>query len=203
MATTLNASTSSGLVQSADTSGTLELQSNGTTQLTVSSTGVAVTSITGAITSGTAQTLTSQTSIDFTSIPSWSKKITVMFAGVSTSGTSIMQVQLGDNGGFETSGYVGSTTRIDSSIGNTTYSAGYLMSNQAITAASTYSGSWVLTKIDGNTWVENHMITETGDATSVGGGYKALSDTLTQVRITTVNGTDTFDAGTINIQYEG
>jgi hypothetical protein len=29
-----------------------------------------------------------------------------------------------------------------------------------------------------------------------------LSDTLTQIRITTVGGANTFDAGTINIQYE-
>lgn len=203
MAVILNASTSSGFVQSADTSGNLELQSNGTTKLTVNSSGVTATNLQGAIVQGTAVASTSGTTIDFTSIPSYVKKITVMFAGVSTSGTSIMQVQLGDSGGFETTGYVGSATRIDGVIAYTTYSAGYLMGNQAITAASTYSGSWVITKIDGNTWVENHMIVETGDATCVGGGYKALSDTLTQVRITTVNGTDTFDAGTINIQYEG
>jgi uncharacterized protein (AIM24 family) len=42
MAVTLNASTSTGLVQSADTSGEIQLQSNGTTELTVTSTGVTV-----------------------------------------------------------------------------------------------------------------------------------------------------------------
>jgi hypothetical protein len=35
-----------------------------------------------------------------------------------------------------------------------------------------------------------------------GGGSVTLSGTLDRVRITTVNGTDTFDAGTINILYE-
>ena len=155
-----------------------------------------------AITSGTAVASTSGTSIDFTSLPSWAKRITVQFAGVSTSGTSIIQVQLGDSGGIETSGYIGSTTRIDGVIAYTTYSAGYLMGNQAIVAATAYSGQWVISNITGNTWVENHMITETGDATSVGGGYKALSATLDRIRITTENGTDTFDAGSINILYE-
>jgi hypothetical protein len=157
---------------------------------------------TAKIVSGTAVASTSGTSVDFTGIPSWAKRITVMFAGVSTSGTSIMQIQIGDAGGFETSGYLGGATRVDGVIASAAYSAGYLMSNQAIVAASTYSGQWVILKIDGNTWVENHTITETGDASSIGSGYKALSDTLTQLRITTVGGTDTFDAGSINILYE-
>jgi hypothetical protein len=43
MAVTLNASTSSGLVQTADTSGEINLQSNGTTVLGVTSTGTSVT----------------------------------------------------------------------------------------------------------------------------------------------------------------
>jgi len=43
MAVTLNASTSTGLVQSADTSGEINLQSNGTTVLGVTSTGTSVT----------------------------------------------------------------------------------------------------------------------------------------------------------------
>jgi hypothetical protein len=63
MAVTLNASTSSGLVQTADTSGTVEIQSNGTTKLTVSSSGVNIGQMNGgAITSGTAVASTSGTS---------------------------------------------------------------------------------------------------------------------------------------------
>ena len=42
MAVTLNASTSTGLVQSADTSGIIELQNNGTTKLTVNSSGATI-----------------------------------------------------------------------------------------------------------------------------------------------------------------
>jgi len=197
MAVTLNASTSSGFVQSADTSGEINLQNNGTTKLSVLSTGVS-----GTIVQGTEVASTSGTTIDFTGIPSWAKKITVMFAGVSTSGTSIIQIQLGDSGGFETSGYLGGSSRVDGVIAYSSYSAGYTMTNQQA-AASVYSGIWTISNISNNTWVENHVVAETGDASNIGGGYKALSDTLTQVRITTVNGTDTFDAGTINIQYEG
>jgi hypothetical protein len=61
----------------------------------------------GAITSATAQASTSGTSINFTDIPSWVKRITVMFNGVSTSGTSIRQAQLGA-GSVTTSGYTSS-----------------------------------------------------------------------------------------------
>jgi hypothetical protein len=43
MAVTLNASTTTGLVQSADTSGSLNIQSNGTTILGLTSTGASVT----------------------------------------------------------------------------------------------------------------------------------------------------------------
>ena len=56
------------------------------------------------ITSGTSQASTSGTSIDFTSIPSWVKRITLMFNGVSTNGTSNYQIQIG-SGSVTTSGY--------------------------------------------------------------------------------------------------
>jgi len=46
MAVTLNASTTTGLVQSADTSGIIELQNNGTTKLTVNSGGVTIPTLT-------------------------------------------------------------------------------------------------------------------------------------------------------------
>jgi len=59
--------------------------------------------VTGVIVSGTAVASTSGTSIDFTSIPSWVKRVTVMFAGVSTNGTGSYLIQIGDSGGIETS----------------------------------------------------------------------------------------------------
>ena len=62
------------------------------------------------LTSGTAQASTSGTAIDFTGIPSWAKRITVMFNGVSTNGTSNPQIQLG-SGSPTTSGYTGYNAR--------------------------------------------------------------------------------------------
>jgi hypothetical protein len=156
----------------------------------------------GAITSATAVTA-SGTSVDFTSIPSWVKRITVMFNGVSTNGSSLIQVQLGDAGGIETSTYLGSASTFDTSASAQNYSTGFL-------AVEGNAASWVthglmtLANVSGNLWAESHSLGLTGlTAISIGGGTKTLSDTLTQVRITTVNGTDTFDAGSINIMYEG
>lgn len=195
MAVILNASTSSGLVQSADTSGDLELQSNGSTKLTVSSTGVS-----GTIVQGTAVASTSGTSIDFTGIPSWVKKITVIFQGVSGSGTSNLLVQLG-SGSVTTTGYLSTAAYVLSTVSSVSSTAGFIVWRNA--AADVLSGQMVLTNITGNSWVSSHAGKTSTSQVNLGGGDIALGGTLDRVRITTVNGTDTFDAGTINIQYEG
>lgn len=210
MATIINASTTSGLVQSADTSGDLALQSNGTTKLTVTSTGVNIGQFNGGvITSGTAVASTSGTSIDFTSIPSWVKRVTVMFNGVSTNGTSNYLVRLGTSSGFVTTGYVAST--FTQNAGNqmvtTTSTAGLIANNIAGgggSAAQLWSGFITINLLTGNTWVSSgNIINDVNGYPGTNAGSIALSGTLTQVRITTVNGTDTFDAGSINIMYEG
>jgi hypothetical protein len=154
-------------------------------------------------TSGTAVASTSGTSIDFTGIPSWVKRITVMFAGISTSGTSPVQVQLGDAGGVEVTGYAGQAGNLSASP--TTISAGFVCIAVPV-AAGLYSGSMSISLLGSNTWAANSTVARSDLSGTTGlnlcAGSKALSDTLTQVRITTVGGTDTFDAGSINILYE-
>jgi hypothetical protein len=141
----------------------------------------------------------SNTVLDFTGIPSWAKRITVMFSGLSLSSTANILVQLGDAGGFETTGYVssGSATGTAATISNST--AGMIIRSAA--AASITSGIMVLQNITGNSWVASFSGKQSSTSSSYGGGDKTLSDTLTQVRITTTS-TDTFDAGTVNIMYE-
>jgi hypothetical protein len=70
----------------------------------------------GALTLATAKTTTSGTFVDFTGIPSWAKRITVMFNGVSTNGTSTFQIQVGTSAGVETTGYVSSVSSITTSV---------------------------------------------------------------------------------------
>jgi hypothetical protein len=158
----------------------------------------------GAFIAGTAVASTSGTSIDFTSIPSWVKRITVMFNGVSTSGGSNWMVQLGDSGGIETTGYV-SSSQIITTAGftgaNYTTGLGIFVDN----GAYALSGQVVISNISPNVWVNSVMLGSGTNLTGMavmGGGTKTLSATLDRVRITAVNGTDTFDAGSINILYE-
>lgn len=157
----------------------------------------------GAITSGTAVASTSGTAIDFTSIPSWVKRITVMYSGVSTNGTSNYLVQIG-SGSVTGSGYASGSFSVDgaNAAGISTSTAGFLTARVA-TAAALFTGSIVISNITGNTWVESgSLINISAGWGTTSTGSLALAGVLDRVRITTANGTDTFDAGSINILYE-
>jgi hypothetical protein len=151
----------------------------------------------------TAKASTSGTSVDFTGIPNWVKKITVMFNGVSTNGTSVILIQLGDSGGVETTDYVSSATVAvgGSASINYTSTAGFIVCGSS--SGDNRYGHVLLTQFSGNTWVQSQSIRTAPTASGAGGGEKTLSATLDRIRITTSNGTDTFDAGSINILYEG
>jgi hypothetical protein len=160
----------------------------------------------GVVTSGTAVASTSGTSIDFTSIPSWAKRLTVMFNAVSTSGSSSYQIQLGTGSTPTTTGYSSTACRVYTPGGPTTSTAttGFIIPYD--NAAFTPSGSVVFTLLTGNTWIGQGTVgtPSNGVVTMViiTTGTIALGGSLGMVRITTVNGTDTFDAGSINILYE-
>jgi len=154
------------------------------------------------VSSATAVASTSGTSIDFTGIPSWVKRITVNYVGVSTNGTSNFLVQLGDSGGVENTGYA-SACHGNSVTSSST--AGFNIVN-SVSAAGSFSGSLVLTVQDAAlfTWCAMGIGFRNDFAMPFSSsGTKSLSATLDRIRITTVNGTDTFDAGSINILYEG
>lgn len=171
---------------------------------TLSSTTITGTTIQGTIKLGTAVASTSGTSIDFTSIPNWAKRVTVMFNGVSTSGTSNLQVQLGA-GSVTSSGYTSQGVQTSSApaITPTTSTTGMILSG-AFSATALYSGVCQIINVTGNTWVNSgNLLSGTAGNANFFSGTIALGGTLDRVRITTVNGTDTFDAGTVNILYEG
>ena len=164
---------------------------------------VAATGTLAPLISATAQASTSGTSIDFTSIPSWVKRITVMFNSVSTSGTANLLIQLGTSSGVTNTGYLSYGVRLGTTgiSGGINYTTGFGIAS----AASTYvmTGATVISYLSGNTWVANGMYAETTTALGLPlSGGVSLAATLDRVRITTVGGTDTFDAGSINIMYE-
>jgi hypothetical protein len=154
----------------------------------------------GALVLGTSVASTSGTSIDFTGIPSWVKRVTVMFNGVSTNGTSTYLVQIGDSGGIENTGYAGGSATNGGS--NATSTIGFLWTTVQAAGDLSY-GQMVISNLSGNTWVESATTAQIGvTRVQFSAGSKTLSATLDRVRITTTNGTDTFDAGSINILYE-
>ena len=148
--------------------------------------------------SGTAQASTSGTSITFSSIPAGVKRITVMLNGVSTSGTSYFLIQLG-NGSVVTSGYTGVSSA--GTVVGTNSTAGFIVSsNQG--AVNLYNGIVFLANVSGNIWSQSGTVGAPSNINSVSSGVVTLTGTLDRVVLTTVNGTDTFDAGSINILYE-
>lgn len=160
-----------------------------------------------ALVSGTSVASTSGTSIDFTGIPSWAKRITVMFNGVSTSGTSSVLLQLG-SGSATTTGYSCFSIAASAGAGATVGAAstsGFLLYGQAAdTAAAQRFGQLIFSTMGSNVWTGTGSVTNAPTATFVFSttGIIGLAGVLDRVRITTVNGTDTFDAGSINILYE-
>lgn len=197
----------SSMILSGDTSGTVTVTVPavaGTNTITLPAvTGTAVVQgQNSAITAATAQASTSGTSIDFTGIPSWAKRITVMFSGVSTNGASNILIQIG-SGSVVTTGYVSQCSYLYTAAAVSSSTAGFFVYYNDANMVT--SGSFSLNLISNNTWVCNGCIgTIAGGPVNLltTGTSSALSGALDRVRITTAGGTNTFDAGTINILYE-
>lgn len=160
----------------------------------------------------TAVNSTSGTAIDFTGIPSWAKRITVVYSNVSTNaaGAAYHIVQLGVSGTPQTTGY----SSVAGAIGFANNTSGTLAATNgfiigfATAAATVFRGlTLILTNISGNTWVGSFSGGGTdgsgGGVMTTGGGSVTLTGVPNMIRVTTANGTDLFDAGVINVQYEG
>jgi len=144
-------------------------------------------------------------SIDFSSIPSWVKRVTLNFSGISTSGTSPMVVRLGTSGGIVSTGYLGSSQSSNITVATQNWTSGFGTRASTTAAADVYNGVWLITllNLSTNLWCSSHtMGLSNGPLMTYGAGSVPLGGTLTTVRITTSNGTDTFDAGSVNILYE-
>lgn len=214
-----------GLSLSADNTGILEFKTGngaGTTALTLSATQAttfASTVAAGAITStgtiaaaagtlypllsGTVQTPTTA-SADFTGIPSWVKRITVLLSDISTSGTNTILIRIG-SGSFETTSYTGTVSRQSPSGNtNTAFTTGFLLTDTN-TAANAWSGAIRLTNLTGNTWVcdgiQSNGLGSTSAYVSYISGFRALSGVLDRVQLIT-SSTNVFDGGSVNILYE-
>lgn len=172
---------------------------NGTLNLPAGTGTVSVNGLSSNIVSGTTVASTSGTAIEFTGIPSWVKRITVMYSGVSLSGTSNPIIQLGSTT-YTTSGYLGSASTGAGTAAN--MSAGFIISN-ATAAADVAHGMSTLATLNGLIWTFVSVITYSNQAAArYSSGSITMAGTVDRLRIQATNGTDTFDAGNINILYE-
>lgn len=153
---------------------------------------------------GVSVATTSGTSIDITGIPASARRVTVMVNRVSTNSISPLVVRLGTSGGIEATGYVGGAGYGGAANTLQNITTGFPISVEANTAAgSSLSGAVTFHSFGSNTWVASGTMHETlnqiGNFVS---GDKTLSGVLDRIRLTTVGGTATFDAGSINICWE-
>jgi hypothetical protein len=157
------------------------------------------------ITLGQSVASTSGTSVDFTGIPVWAKRVNVMWDGVSTTGTSNPLFQLGVSSGPETSSYLAGSAYAGASPASATYTTGFGMPGSA--AGNLWYGTVTFSLMNPSTnlWIASGVMYLNASGTYFSfqlAGRKALAGPLDRIRNTTLGGTDTFDAGAININWE-
>lgn len=205
-----------GLLHDSDTTGNLQIKTGNSASIAATFHGNLATTFGGSIyltgtstpltplVSGTANTsISGGTVVPFPNIPSWAKRITVTFNSVSTNGSSNPLIQVGTGGSATTSGYSGSAVNLSNagSIGVSTYSVGFGL--YYASAGNHIHGHMLLTNPTGNQWVASYNFAVPSTAgICTGAGNVTLAGALDYLRVTTINGTDTFDAGGINIMWD-
>jgi hypothetical protein len=201
ISTTLTASSVTGTIQVGQVIAGTNIAAGTTITALGTGTGGAGTYTISPASTGTVSGTITVVGVDFLSIPSSTKRITVMFSAVSLSSTANLLVQGGVGGTIDNSGYASTSTGTSGASGGTaTNTTGYVIRGTSGTIS--FSGHMVLTLLGSNTWVSSHAGTFDASSSSIfGGGTNTFSGTLDTIRITSTS-TDTFDAGSINILYE-
>lgn len=142
----------------------------------------------------------SGSSLDFTSIPSWVKRITVIFNGLSLTTTDEFLIRIG-SGSLVTTGYVSTSIQVNNSSGTGGASATNGFVIRSSVAANLYSGHMLLTNISGFIWVASHTMKDSTSQISFGGGDVTITGAVDRLSIVPST-SGTFDAGSVNIFYE-
>jgi hypothetical protein len=161
--------------------------------------------LTGSRLTNVAPVTASGTSVDFTGLPSWARRITLMFDGVSFTGTDFLLLQLGGSGGIETSGYATSFASVSNGVSPSVTERTDSWALQSNSAAGAFTGLVTIGLLDPSTnkWVASGNIARGAGLLNVFSiaGSKALATALQRVRLS-ASGTNTFDAGTVSLLYE-
>lgn len=192
--------TNSGLVELATSA---EAEAGEDTSRAVTPAGLKAGIGTMCIKRGTAVTATGLV-IEFLGIPDGVKRVDVIFGGVSLSGGSYGIIQLGDPSGFKTSGYNSGGAIVSSEPGGVALSgtSGILMGSGAGNGNTT-SGIVRIERLTSLEWVYSTC----GGVDNLyfgvcAGGRVTLDGQLSKLQVLTLNGTDEFDSGKINISWE-
>ena len=202
-----------GLLYDSDTHGNLVIKTGGSATTAATFHANAATTFEGSVyiagaaspvyplTAGTANTSVSGTAIVHAGIPTWAKRVTILYSSLSTNGLNPIVIQAG-SGTFKTTGYLGAAAVIE---GTTGYTVGFGIGNSNVSNADLHHGSIVLNLLNPstNTWIASGTAARS-DSVEAGftGGAVSLDGVLDRIRITTVGGTDLFDAGVTNIMWE-
>jgi hypothetical protein len=140
--------------------------------------------------------LSGLTAYDWSSIPPWVNKLGLSYRLLRTSGTSIPIFRIG-SGGILSTTYTTDTTILQNVVASTSFTNGLAL---ATSWASTnqHHGSVVVRRVSSTAWAFSGTASR-GDITGtvIFGGSVNLSGALTDARLTTVNGTDTYHADAI------
>jgi len=147
----------------------------------------------------------SGTSATFSSIPSWARKITFAFVGISLNSAAHYLIRIGDSGGMETTGYQSTSNFLTGGVTSSSISSSFGISLYSGAAHNSLSGQVVLSNYSGNAWAFTGLFdySNTTGTTGMTAGYKGLTGTLDRLQLLADDGTSTFDSGTINILIEG
>lgn len=140
----------------------------------------------------------------FSAIPSWAKRISIMFQNISLTGNVFALVRLGTSSGFETTGYKSQISITNAGSGTANSTIGFIMHWSENASAS--NGTMTLSCMGNNTWTSSGTYSWEGStgSTIMSGGSKALTTgVLDRVQILGSDGISTFDTGSVNIMYEG
>jgi hypothetical protein len=144
-------------------------------------------------------TASGQTALTFTGGSAGLRQLILQIVGLSTSGTSQWQIRVG-SGSIQSSGYASASGRTNNANNSlvASYSAGFGVIADA--ASFSISGHVIFTWVSGTQWLASGTLTDPVSLTShTIGGYVTLSGDLNQVSVTTVGGSDTFDAGLVAV----
>ena len=146
------------------------------------------------------------TSVEFTDIPADAYEITLMFNGVSLSGTNNFMIQLGTSSGYIVSNYE-SLSQTEGGGDEGTSDSSFII--RSVSGGHTHTGSMLIKKASSTSYIQTGSFAtgpNTGNSpveggTQTYGSLSSVSGTVNRLKVI-LSGTNTFDAGSFSLSYK-